>query len=102
MVSFHKPGYVSWDKLSISNRFNATLKFKTKENDGIIFYAANTNVDDDNFISLALSNGHLVLISQKTKLESKEVFNDSQWHVVSVTHDNSTLRMVTDDYGFSR
>lgn len=101
-MSFHKSGYVGWDRLSIANRFNATLKFKTQEGDGFIFYVANTAVDDENFISLALRNGHLVLNSQNIELESKETFNDSHWHVVSVTHDNNTLRMVSDDYGFTR
>lgn len=102
MVSFRKAGFVSWDRLSIANRFNATLKFKTEESNGFIFYAANTAVDDQNFISLALRNGHLVLTSQNIELESKETFNDSLWHVVSVAHDNNTLRMVSDDYGFTR
>lgn len=102
MVSFRKSGYVSWDRLSIANRFNATLKFKTEESDGFIFYVANTAVDDPNFISLALRNGHLVLTSQNIELDSKETFNDGHWHVVSVTHDNNTLRMVSDDYGFTR
>lgn len=100
MVSFTKTsqGYVGWDRLSINNDFTVSLKFKTKEKDGLIFYV--TDVEQDNGISLALRNGYLVVISQGIELVSKDTFNDSAWHVVSVIHNDKTLRMDFDDYGF--
>lgn len=100
MVSFTKnsQGYVGWDRLSINNDFTVSLKFKTKEKDGLIFYV--TDADQDNGISLALRNGQLVVISQGIELVSKDTFNDSAWHVVSVIHNAKTLRMDFDDYGF--
>lgn len=100
MVSFTSayPGYVGWDRLSIQNQFNASLKFKTKERDGLIFYI--TDSSQENGISLSLRNGHLVLISQKIELISKDTFNDSQWHVVSVIHDDTMLRLDSDDFGY--
>ncbi|XP_050301015.1 laminin subunit alpha [Anthonomus grandis grandis] len=100
MVSFNKsrPGYVGWDHLSVSNDFRVTLKFKTKEKDGLIFYM--TDMDQSNGVSLSLVNGYLKVISQKTELVSKDTFNDSDWHVVSVIHNNEILRVDFDDYGF--
>lgn len=100
MVSFnkHQPGYVAWDRLSISNDFKLSLKFKTKEKDGLIFYA--TDIEQSAGISLSISNGYLKVISQKTELVSKDTFNDSQWHVVSVIHNQDMLRADFDDWGF--
>ncbi|VEN47917.1 unnamed protein product [Callosobruchus maculatus] len=100
MVSFdqRQQGYISWDRISIQNRFNASLKFKTMDPEGLLFYVRDLN--EDNGISLSLRDGHLVLISQQIELVSKDTFNDGQWHVVSVIHDDTILRLDTDDYGF--
>lgn len=100
MVSFkrNRPGYVGWDRLSISNDFKLSLKFKTKEKDGLIFYA--TDIQQNAGISLAITNGYLKVISQKTELMSKDTYNDSDWHVVSVIHNKDMLRVDFDDWGF--
>lgn len=74
-----------------------SLKFKTKKQDGLIFYAADKTQDSS--ISLSLSDGNLVLISQKIELRSKNLFNDSEWHVVTVVHNDTFLRLDYDDYG---
>ncbi|CAG9771124.1 unnamed protein product [Ceutorhynchus assimilis] len=98
MVSFNKsrPGYVGWDRMSVDNDFRVSLKFKTKEKDGLIFYI--TDSDQSNGMSLSIVNGHLKVISQKIELVSSETFNDSDWHVVSVIHNNQNLRVDFDDY----
>lgn len=76
------------------------LKFKTKQNDGLLFYA--TDKDQTAGISLALSDGHLKLISQRQEIISADKnFNDSEWHVVSVTHNNEKLILSYDDYAIS-
>lgn len=76
------------------------LKFKTKEKNGLLFYA--TNADQSSGISLALKDGYLRLISMKNELISRHGnFNDSEWHVVSVTHNNEKLLLSYDDYGTS-
>ncbi|KYB28643.1 Laminin subunit alpha-like Protein [Tribolium castaneum] len=97
MVSFdkHRPGYVAHGGVAINNDFKISLKFKTKEKDGLIFYA--TDKLHENNISLALRDGYLVLISQKIELVSKDTFNDSLWHVVSVMHNDHELRIDFDD-----
>lgn len=101
LVSFkpNTPGYININKVPVSNDFKINLKFKTKEKDGLIFYATNGIEDAD--ISLAIVDGHLKLISQKIELVSTEnTFNDSEWHVVNVVHNSETLRLDYDDYGF--
>lgn len=99
LVSFasRRPGYLKQDKLGVQNDFRLQLRFKTNETDGLIFYGEDSARDAS--ISLSLKNGHLVLISQKIELSSKYTFNDSDWHVVSVVHNESLLRFDFDDYG---
>lgn len=92
------PGYLKIG-LSAPNDFKINLKFKTKEANGLIFYA--TDREQNAGISLAIVDGYLKLISQKTELISKDNnFNDSDWHVVSVQHNSSVLRVDYDDSGF--
>ncbi|XP_057663543.1 laminin subunit alpha [Diorhabda carinulata] len=97
MVSFGKDNdhYVGWDQLSLTNEFNMSLKFKTSDKDGLIFYVSDQT--QENSISLSLKDGYLILVDQKIKLTSKGAFNDSKWHVVSVIHKNAYLRMDIDD-----
>lgn len=99
MVSFNKsrPGYVGWEHLSVANDFKVSLRFKTNEQNGLIFYV--TDRDQSNGISLSLVDGHLKVLSQKTELVSTDTFNDSDWHVVSVIHNHQFLRVDFDDYG---
>ncbi|XP_074042767.1 laminin subunit alpha [Leptinotarsa decemlineata] len=100
MVSFGKDGhhYVGWDRMSLTNEFNISLKFRTSEQNGLLFYI--TDQQQENSISLSLKDGHLVLVDQKIELISSDRFNDSKWHVVSVIHNKNNLRMDTDDDGF--
>ncbi|KAL3275279.1 hypothetical protein HHI36_020047 [Cryptolaemus montrouzieri] len=100
LVSFVKsrPGYIRHTPLSVSNNFRMNLNFKSKETEGLIFYATNQQQSDG--ISLALKDGHLVLISQKIEHISKEFFNDSDWHVISIMHTNQELRIDFDDFNF--
>ncbi|CAG9821860.1 unnamed protein product [Phaedon cochleariae] len=100
MVSFGNESshYVGWKGLPLTNEFNVSLKFRTNRENGLIFYI--TDPVQDNSISLSLKNGYLVLVDQNIELVSKDTFNDSTWHVVSVIHNDKFLRMDTDDYGF--
>jgi laminin alpha 3/5 len=97
MVSFgtDKPGYVAQSGLSVNNDFKISLKFKTKEKDGLIFYGSNQLRTAN--ISLALRDGRLVLISQKSELVTEQTFNDNEWHVVSVKQNDEGLRLDFDD-----
>ncbi|XP_060535680.1 laminin subunit alpha [Cylas formicarius] len=98
MVSFNNSqrGYVGWDGLAINNDFKASLKFKTKEKDGLIFYIENP--DQSSVTSLSIVDGRVKVISNKIELVSKDTFDDGEWHVVSVIHDKDRLRIDFDDY----
>ncbi|XP_030765960.1 laminin subunit alpha [Sitophilus oryzae] len=99
LVSFNKSrrGYVGWDRISIDNDLHISLKFKTREKNGLVFYL--TDADQSNGVSLALVGGHLKVISQKIELVSSETFDDGDWHVVSVIHNGTILRIDFDDLG---
>lgn len=98
LVSFDKPGYIRHPNTTSPNDFKASLKFKTEEKDGLIFYA--TDHDQSAGISLAMVNGGLTLISRKTELVTSPLtkYNDNEWHVVTVTHNNEELRLDVDDW----
>ncbi|XP_045509429.1 laminin subunit alpha [Colias croceus] len=80
-----------------------TLKFKTSSPDGLLFLYLSrmqTNTMPDS-ISLSLIKGSLVLMSQRERLDTGiSTYNDSQWHVVTVTHSNKALRLVVDDFDY--
>lgn len=85
-------GYLQRGNVSANNHFQVNLKFRTKQPEGLIFYASSH--DQDSTIGLSLENGALVLNSQKLQLSTApHVFNDGNWHVVTVTHDAKKLRM---------
>lgn len=101
MVSFSKsdPGYIKLSKIHVQDDMTMALKFKTNAYSGLIFYL--TDDEQESGISLSIINGKLKLISQLQELVSKENnFNDSQWHVVSITHNKNVTRLDFDDYGF--
>ncbi|KAJ0183974.1 hypothetical protein K1T71_000397 [Dendrolimus kikuchii] len=80
-----------------------TLKFKTSQPDGLLFvYVSRTQTTTaPDSISLALIKGKLVLMSQGEQLDTGlNTYNDSQWHVVTVTHNNKALRLVVDDFDY--
>lgn len=124
IVSFNEAGtgYVSLPGVNIENFAQVSLKFKTKQDNGLIFYMANE--DQTNRLSLALLDGALVLRSSPggdISSESPTKLNDGQWHMVSfllvsnnlfecyqcnissffqvtATADGSQLSLVVDDF----
>ncbi|XP_046976709.1 laminin subunit alpha [Vanessa cardui] len=80
-----------------------TLKFKTSSPDGLLFvYVSRTvTMARADSISLSLIRGTLVLMSQRETLDTGlSTYNDSQWHVVTVTHNSKALRLVVDDFDY--
>ncbi|XP_059055423.1 laminin subunit alpha [Achroia grisella] len=93
--------YLRYNDISSQNA-HITLKFKTSEPDGLLFvYVSRTQTNNDDSMSLSIINGQLVLSSKRERLDSGlNVYNDSQWHVVTVTHGEKALTMSIDDYDF--
>ncbi|XP_048488928.1 laminin subunit alpha [Plutella xylostella] len=86
-----------------SDNLQLTLKFQTAAPDALLFVYLNkvqtSNMQDS--VSLSLVNGRLVLMSQKEVLDTGlATYNDSAWHVVSVTHGERALRLVVDDFDY--
>lgn len=98
LVSFdeQKPGYVKWPNVSVANFYQVSLKFKTMTSNGMIFHVQGKTDSS----TLLLDEGRLVFISQGEVLQTSTAgikFNDNEWHVVTATHNESSLRLDIDD-----
>ncbi|KOB71558.1 putative laminin A chain [Operophtera brumata] len=95
-------GYLRFVDITTEN-LQLTLKFKTSKPDGLLFvYVSRTQTTaTPDSISLSLMKGKLVLMSQRETLDTGlSTYNDSQWHVVTVTHNENALRLVVDDFDY--
>uniref|UniRef100_A0A1B0CH53 Netrin axonal chemotropic factor n=1 Tax=Lutzomyia longipalpis TaxID=7200 RepID=A0A1B0CH53_LUTLO len=90
----NEPGYLRRGNVSSDNFFQVNLKFKTKQEEGVIFYAANH--DQSSNIGLVLHDGHLILTSNRESVVGRAL-NDGEWHIVTATHDSQSLRLDIDD-----
>lgn len=85
--------------VNIENFVQVNFKFKTKEENGLIFYMANE--DQSHRMSLSMLEGALVLRTRPGGDVSSEVtskLNDGKWHVVTATADGSQIRLDIDDF----
>lgn len=76
-------GFVALPGVNIENYAQITLKFKTREENGLIFYIANE--DQSSRLSLSMLNGALVLRAfpgGEVVSETQAKLNDGQWHAV--------------------
>ena len=101
IVSFKggRQGYVALPGVNIENFVQVNFKFKTKEENGLIFYVAND--DQSHRMSLSMLEGALVLRTFPGGDISSEVtskLNDGMWHVVTATADGSQIRLDIDDF----
>ncbi|VVC86157.1 unnamed protein product [Leptidea sinapis] len=94
--------YLRFTDITTEN-LQLTLKFKSSMPDGLLFLYLSrmqTTTTPD-IISLSLNKGSLVLMSQRERLDTGlSTYNDSQWHVVTVTHSTKALRLVVDDFDY--
>lgn len=82
--------------ISSGGQLRISLKFKTKQDQGVIFYA--TDRGQENNIALYLREGELVLRSQNSEVTTFPIkYNDSDWHYLSLVHDESKLSLSVDD-----
>lgn len=83
VVSLSGSGFVALPGVNIENYAQVTLKFKTREDSGLIFYIANE--DQSNRLSLSMLDGGLVLRAfpgGEVVSETQTKLNDGQWHAV--------------------
>ena len=85
VVSLFGSGYVALPGVNIENYAQVTLKFKTRENNGLLFYIANE--DQSHRLSLSMVDGNLVLRAfpgGEVVSNSPTKLNDGQWHAVGI------------------
>lgn len=89
-------GYLQKGEVTSDNNFHISLRFRSIQPDGVIFYS--TNFNQQATIGLALLEGSLVLRSMGEELTTGfKKYNDGDWHVVTVSHDQNRLRLTVDD-----
>lgn len=91
-----KYGYLKLRNLTVGNKLNINLKFKTIQSHGVLFYGMNN--DQSATISLGIEDGILVFRSSKYELNTDITkFDDGEWHVVTAMHDERRLKLSIDD-----
>ncbi|ALC44510.1 LanA [Drosophila busckii] len=92
----HEYGFLRISNVSSDNNLHVGLEFKTRQPDGVLFYAANH--DQSSTIGLTLDQGYLILRSMGSELVTDQhQYNDGEYHTVSVHHDGLQLRLSVDD-----
>ena len=96
------PGYVKWPNASISDSLQVTLKFRTLTSNSLIFAIMNISETNGKFIpsSLSLRDGIIVFESRGDVVTTSAVgtkYNDNEWHVLTATHNETTLGLDIDD-----
>lgn len=98
MLSYNpgEVGYLKNENITANNNFVINLKFRTREERGLIFFV--TNPDQSATCSLAIEEGILVLRSNHEELHTgKNRYDNGEWHVVTATHQSNRLRLSVDD-----
>lgn len=91
-----QPGYIRQNITISANQLRINLKFKTKQDKGLIFYATDNN--QDNSLSLAIDNGILYLRTPSLEISTTpRSYNDSEWHHLSLVYDGYRLGLSVDD-----
>lgn len=81
--------------ISTANTLVISLKFKTKQDSGIIFYA--TDSSQENTFALSLSKGALELRGQGVEISTHPTkFDDSTWHYLTATFAENRVRLSVD------
>lgn len=95
-ISFppHRYGYLKQGNVSSNNYMQVNLRFRTKHEEGVLFYAANH--DQSSSFGLVLYEGQLYLSSNSHVVSSSKL-NDGEWHTVTGTHNSNSLRLDIDD-----
>lgn len=92
------PGFVKWENVAVGGSLQISLKFKTSSENGLIYHLVNS--DGSPASTLKLKDGQLRLESQGVNVTTNpqdSKFNDDEWHVITTTHNGTTLRLDIDD-----
>uniref|UniRef100_T1J097 Laminin subunit alpha n=1 Tax=Strigamia maritima TaxID=126957 RepID=T1J097_STRMM len=80
-----------------------TFKFKTIDENGLLFYMGEKKDDKSNSLSLSIHNGAIVF---KTipggEVRTPAMYNDQEWHFVTATRQSNELLLDIDDFDHTR
>ncbi|XP_015919728.2 laminin subunit alpha isoform X1 [Parasteatoda tepidariorum] len=89
-------GYIAMPPVQLGNLAQLTFKFKTTEENGLIFYASNEA--QDSYLSISLRNGAIFMTSVPGgEIKTNTKYNDREWHYVSATKALRQMRLDIDD-----
>lgn len=97
-LSFEKPGFIT---LPLKHEINQiSFKFKTKEQNGLLFFVSNK--DQSQFLAIYLNRGILTFQSQpgetiSSSTHTERQFNDNNWHYLTATRTQNIMRLDLDD-----
>ncbi|RWS27412.1 Laminin subunit alpha-like protein [Leptotrombidium deliense] len=82
---------------SINERAEITLKFKTVDLDGLLFFTSND--DHSSYLSVFLKNGAVMMKTNFGEIGTSETkaFNDNRWHYVSAKREQTNLQIHVDE-----
>lgn len=90
-----QPGHLR-QSINASGLLRINLKFKTKQDNGLLFFITDHN--QDTTLSLALENGALKLRGQNAEVTTQpRTYNDSEWHHLALLYDGGRLSLSVDD-----
>ncbi|XP_055329207.1 laminin subunit alpha-like [Paramacrobiotus metropolitanus] len=103
-VSFEggAPGYLAMPSVSVKDHFHITLKFRTAQPDGLLFFTSNEDVSQ--ILSLSLREGRIVFASDDGKGQTTSVeteltgYWNGEWHYVSAMKETNRLKLMIDDF----
>jgi laminin alpha 3/5 len=94
--------YLGLPSVDINGQFQMSFTLKSDEQDGLIFYVANTDAQK-NALSVSVVGGKIVvkLIQENTELAVLEStashYGDGNWHYVTISKNNRNLNLDIDD-----
>lgn len=90
-----QPGHLR-QSFSASGGLRINIKFKTKQENGLIFFIPEPN--QQNTLSLAIKKGALELSTQNAFVNTlPRTYNDSEWHSAVVQYDGARLSLSVDN-----
>lgn len=101
--SFVNGSYLTFNTIKYRHRFQISLKFATKQNQGLLFYNGRFNEQND-FIALQFKDNNLIFSYSTGSITNDVVIhttnnylNDGEFHKVEIVYINRTVLMKLDD-----
>ncbi|KAH9496293.1 hypothetical protein Btru_018041, partial [Bulinus truncatus] len=98
----NKAGFMALMPVDIGSMFDVTFKIKTKEINGLLFFASDST--QSNMFAVIMSEGQIKVLENGNDVESESelaslpfTYNDGKWHYISIMKMGKQLTMSIDD-----